>query len=208
VLIAGIDEAGRGAVLGPLVVAGVVISEDKINRFKNIGVKDSKLLTKKRRSEIYSKILSYSTTYVRMVPPSKISGRNLNCIEKEVFSEVIKDACCDKIYIDAFDTNIDRLYRELSSITDAELFIEHKADLKYPVVSAASIVAKVVRDKEIMKLSMNSKIPLGSGYPSDPLTLNFLKYCRDRKNFPEFVRLSWKTVKRLMYSQTKLDNII
>jgi ribonuclease HII len=74
---------------------------------------------------------------------------------------------------------------------------EHKADRNFAVVSAASIIAKVERDREIAELAKTLGF-FGSGYPSDPRTVKFLeKCCQDLEEYPEYVRKSWRPARKI-----------
>ncbi len=196
---AGIDEAGRGAVIGPLVIACITIPSDREHELLNIGVKDSKLLTPRSREQLYSQICSTaSSVLVRKVQPSEIdralSGRGLNYLEARIMVELLKKTRASVVYVDApqskprsFETLLRFLYGSRIDIV-AEPF----ADKKYPLVSAASIVAKVVRDREIERLR-EIYGDFGSGYPSDERTREFLASLITSNEIPPIVRRSWQT---------------
>jgi len=203
-LICGIDEAGRGPVIGPLVMCGVVVDEEGEESLKSIGVKDSKLLTRKQREVLFDKIKKIIKKHeMIIIPPAEIDmavdgqgAKNLNFLESNKTAEIIKKLSPDRAYIDCPSPNL-RAYKEhLQGLlkTKTELVVAHKADVKYAVVSAASIIAKVTRDREIEKLEKKYG-KIGSGYPADPVTQEFLK-----KNFnshPEIFRHSWSTMREL-----------
>ena len=167
-LICGIDEAGRGPVIGPLVMCGLLVKEEDEKKLVKLQVKDSKLLTRERREFLFDKIKDVSYKYeIIIINP-------------------------DKAIIDAPSNNI-KSYKQylLNCINDKkiELVLEHKADLNYPVVSAASILAKVTRDNEIEKIKKKIRIDFGSGYMTDPKTIDFLeKYYEE---YPDLFRKSW-----------------
>ena len=203
-LICGIDEAGRGAVVGPLVIAGISIAENDEEKLKKLKVKDSKLLTKNQRDELYNKILSVAHDYqIEIILPEEIDNAvagqgnlNLNWLEAEHSALIIKKLSPYKVIIDCPSTNTSA-YRNylLKRISNSNLILvaEHKADINYPVVSSASIIAKVTRDREIDKLKSIVKIDFGSGYPSDPRTVDFLN--KHFNKFPEIFRKTWMTVR-------------
>lgn len=214
-LIAGVDEAGRGAVIGPLVVAGVLAESHHIEKFKRLGIKDSKDLTPKRREYLAKKIEKIAKDiFVLKIGPCKIDNyrniyTNLNKLEIVKFAEIIKFLSPSKAYIDAPE-NPEKLKNILQKIVgdDIDLVVEHYADSTYPIVSSASIIAKVARDNEIKKLKKKYG-DIGSGYPADPITINFLKtWLEKNKNFPDIVRKTWETVKILKNDkkQSKLIN--
>ncbi|MFH0797932.1 MAG: ribonuclease HII [Candidatus Woesearchaeota archaeon] len=201
-LVCGVDEAGRGPLLGPLVIAGVVADERVLDKLKSLGVKDSKLLTPKKREELFEQVKSIVESYeIIIVPPQEIDDAlnseslNLNWLEAIKTAMIINKLDAKKAYIDSPSTNL-KAYADYMRIyvkdKDVNLICEHKADVKYVVVSAASILAKVTRDREIEKLSKRYG-ELGSGYPSDPVTKEFLKNNWDKH--PEIFRKTWSSYK-------------
>ena len=207
-LISGVDEAGRGPVIGPLIIAGVSIEETDIPKLVDIGVKDSKLLSPKRRETLASQIkelahnwhiISLSPAEIDRVVESKIKLHKLNRLEAQAMASVIAVLKPDVAYVDASDVLADRFGEHIAENLPFKLKIvsEHKADKKYPVVSAASILAKVEREKVISQLQKKHG-NIGCGYPSDSNTIKFLEDCiRKFGSYPDFVRKSWKTSKRV-----------
>ncbi|RLJ02975.1 MAG: ribonuclease HII [Candidatus Aenigmatarchaeota archaeon] len=201
----GIDESGRGAVIGPLVIAGVMVDDGDFGELRRIRVKDSKLLSKKRREELYNLIKEISSDFIILqIPPGKVDKareRNrLNRLEVEHFAEIINTLKPDRAIVDSPEANTEKIRREIESKLkcDVEVIAENKADRKYPVVSAASILAKVVRDRSIEALEKELGEKIGVGYPSDERTMEFLRKILTRDGeFPDFVRKSWITAKRL-----------
>ena len=205
----GLDEAGRGPVLGPMVVAGVVIPEKKEKIIERMGVKDSKRLTPKRRTVLYrklTKMFDYEIVEIsaKDIDLLRAKGVNLNQIEKLAMMRIMAKLKADRIIIDSLDIKEGRLEEEMQNFVgeDCEVIAEHKADDKYLVVGAASIIAKTRRDEIISQInkeyikSGGNKEGIGSGYPSDPKTKNFLKnYKYDE--MPDFVRRSWGTVQKI-----------
>jgi ribonuclease HII len=205
-LICGIDEAGRGPVLGNLVMVGTLIEENDLDKLKKLGVKDSKLLTRKKRELLYSKIpnivekFKIITVSSRQIDKHLVrSSSNLNILEAKTSARIINSLKPDKVYLDLPDRNAERYvnYIKKSLKFKTEIIAEHKADHKYPIVSAASIIAKVMRDKHIDELKEKYG-DFGSGYPSDPKTQEFLK---ENWNNPQidFIRkqwASWKNIKK------------
>lgn len=203
--ILGIDEAGRGPVLGPLVVCGAMVPQDKIVILERMGIKDSKRLTPQRRNVLSRKIQKIAECHVVKITAQDIDnlrakGVNLNEIEKIAMIKIINLAQPDEVLIDSVDVDPERLSSQLSETigTGIPIKAEHKADDKYIPVAAASIVAKVERDIEIEKLGRKYKKMggIGSGYPSDPRTRTFLEKF-DYDDLPEFVRRSWATVQKM-----------
>src|SRR3989338_1682979 len=204
-LLCGIDEAGRGAVIGPLVIAGVVINENDEGKLKEIDVKDSKLLTRKQREELFGKIVSIVKSYhIAVIRPEEIDDAvkgvdnlNLNWLEGNYSAGIINYLEPEKVIVDCPSTNVSAYRDYLGRIVkrDVEIIAEHKADFNYPIVSAAAIIAKVTRDNEIDKIKNEIGIDFGSGYPSDPLTVEFLE--KNFKRFPEIFRKSWMTFRNV-----------
>jgi ribonuclease HII len=218
-LISGVDEAGRGSVLGPLVIAGVLLDEKDLPELVNIGVKDSKLLSPKKRETFATQIRELALScHVVFLSPAEIDRvvetgtrlHRLNRFEAQTMARVIAILKPDVVYVDASDVLADRFGEHIAEELDFSLKIvsEHKADLTYPIVSAASIIAKVERDKAISHLQTKHG-NVGCGYPSDSTTIKFLSdWIRKFGSYPDFVRKSWKTSKRVKREsdsqQTKL----
>jgi ribonuclease HII len=207
-LVAGVDDAGRGAVIGPLVIAGVLVREEDLPKFKELGVRDSKLLSPRRREFLAVEIRRIAKNFnVVKLSPREIdvvvnSGRKLhklNYLEAQTMARVIEALRPDMVYVDASDVLEERFKQHIQECMSFRVNIvsEHKADRNYVVVSAASIIAKVERDREIAELAKTLG-DFGSGYPSDPRTMRFLKECcEELEEYPDFVRKSWKPAKRI-----------
>ena len=201
--ILGIDEAGRGPVIGPLIVAGIVIPEEKVAILNRMGIKDSKKLTPVRRKVLSRKLenmFEYETVEItaKDIDNLRAKGVNLNEIEKIAMIKIIKSLDYDEIIIDSLDIKPKRLEEEIKKVVgDVEVKAEHKADDKYSQVAAASIIAKFKRDQIIEKIKKEyRKIgEVGSGYPSDPKTKEFLKKF-SYEEMPDIVRKSWNTVQK------------
>ena len=205
----GIDEAGRGSVIGPLVLCGLAINENQEEELKKIKVKDSKMLTPKKREELSEKLEKIASHVIILrVPSYKIDanrrkGINLNQIEAIKMSEIIDMVRPDKVYIDSPSYNshkfTDYLFSKLEH-KKVKIIAENHADKNYPVVSAASIMAKVDRDEEIKKLEKEVGEPLGVGYPHDELTIQHLeKLAKDNKGkMPRYVRTTWDTTRQIV----------
>jgi ribonuclease HII len=195
--IMGIDEAGRGPVLGPMVVAGLVLDTQSELVLKDLGIKDSKLLSAKQREKFFDHIIEETSWHkVLVVWPETIDKfvlRNaLNHLECDLMSSIIDSYGLNtEVYIDSPQKpSVFKKMLESRLKTQVELNCSFKADAIYPVVSAAGILAKVTRDAIITELHKEYG-DFGSGYPGDPKTKNFLAGLKD---YPYFVRKSWKTV--------------
>ena len=200
--ICGVDEAGRGSMLGPLVVAGITISKSKIKLLKKLGVRDSKKLSPAAREYLYKKIIETVDDYhVIRIPPrvidKSVANHSLNHLEAKYMARVISKLSPSTAFVDSCDVNSKRFGKEISELTsNTKIRSYHHADSKFVTVSAASILAKVSRDRAIMRLGKNHDI--GSGYPSDPKTKMFVKKSLRRNHDMPFLRKSWKPVQVLM----------
>ncbi len=188
----GVDEAGRGSVIGPLVVCSFAsISQ---NELIELGVKDSKDLSKKRRNELYEILVQMPHKVIICSPERIDNSDNLNELEVELFAEAISVMPKGDIMLDACDVDAVRFARKVSQMSNLNCNAEHKADENHPEVSAASIIAKVTRDNCVEELSQRLDMDLGSGYPSDPKTKHAVKILSAGKYPHECLRWSWKTV--------------
>lgn len=206
-LIAGVDEAGRGCVIGPLVVAGVMMKAENLPLLSELGVKDSKLLTAKKREEFYPEIIRLAEKYktIKVLPyeidkavDSARTLHKLNRLEAQTMAQIIGALKPDEVYVDAADTVEHRFGNHITECLKikTKLISKHKADRIFPVVSAASIIAKVERDREIASLKLEYG-DFGSGYLTDGKTMTFLRQLLEKNDdYPSFVRKSWKPAKR------------
>jgi ribonuclease HII len=213
-LVGGVDEAGRGSILGPLVVAGVSIQESKIPKLKELGVRDSKLLTAQAREKLYDKIIGLSEhNHVHVIKSTEVDAsvllKGLNRLEAKAMAQVISRINAHEVYVDCCDVNPARYRDHIASHLDAAPTIHsmHHADRTNVVVSAASILAKITRDAEIQKIRRRHR-DIGSGYPSDERTMLFIRNWLDaKKKPPAFARKSWKPL-RLMLAEIEQRTLI
>lgn len=209
----GIDDAGRGPVLGPMILAGILIDESEEKKLKEIGAKDSKLLTPSKRKSLGDKFKKDYPYHIELSTPIEIDeSPNLNNLEAIKAAKIINKLSqetkekikviidCPSINTEAWGKFVENLIIEKEKI---ELHVEHKADFNYPVVSAASIIAKEKREEEMEKLRNELKIDFGSGYPSDPKTKEFIKKNYENETHKEIIRHSWATVKNLKKNKTQ-----
>jgi ribonuclease HII len=202
VLVCGVDEAGRGSMVGPLVVAGVSIKQSKLKSLSELGVRDSKKLTPLVREKLYKKIITLVDDYaVSKAAPKQVDSyvakHQLNYLEASHMAKIIKKLRPSVSYVDACDVNAARFGNTISLLAHAgKVKSYHHADSTFVIVSAASIIAKVTRDRVIAKL--NKEYHFGSGYPSDPKTIGFVgDWFSKHGAVPDFVRKSWAPVKLL-----------
>lgn len=204
-MIGGIDEAGRGPLIGPMVIAGVSIQDQDQSRISKVIKKDSK-----RLSPMVREYLSWRTrnilnvVVVRIILPKEIDEwiitrhGGLNLLEVEAMGLIAQQLGEGVIFVDSPDVKPERLKTILEGRLKGKSVIisEHKADENYPIVATASIIAKVIRDREIAKLSYLYG-DFGSGYPADARTIAFVeKWYKEKKSAPPFIRKSWQTVQR------------
>ncbi len=212
-LICGIEEAGRGPLIGPLVMCGLVVAEEDEQKLKQLGVKDSKQLTAKQREGMFEAILKISKSHkIILLSPSDVDAavesetNNLNWLEAQTTAKILNELKADKAIIDCPSTNIPAYTNYLQKLlkVKTELSCAHHADVDFPIVSASSIIAKVTRDAEVDNLKKKYKVDFGSGYMADPKTKNFLD--KNWNKYPELFRHSWAPYKKLVegLSQAKL----
>lgn len=206
--IAGIDEAGRGPMIGPMVICGVLIDSEKLPKLEKIGAKDSKTLSHSRRLKLKKQIENIASKIeIRTVSAAEIDRlrkrTTLNEIEVAEFAFIAKKLKPKEIYLDAADVKADRFGEKIGRLSGlaskgALIVSKHKADSIYPIVSAASIIAKVERDSVISEFHKRYG-DFGSGYPSDPKTVRFVsELVKSNKKLPLIVRKSWDSVRKIL----------
>ncbi len=219
--------------MGPIVVSIVSVSKGKESRLSRIGVRDSKMLTRRKRNflldEIHAiaeevKVYSINSTEINEAMRNKIS---INELEALNFARLIDSVSVipSRIYLDSPDVVPERFGLRIKLLSKKGIRIEgipeprkdrtkntikviseHKADARYPVVSAASIVAKTTRDSEIEMIEDNLGIEIGSGYPSDKYTIDAIKADLETGSLSPYIRNYWKTMS--LIKQLKIDDFI
>jgi ribonuclease HII len=205
-MISGIDEAGKGPVLGPMCVAGVLMDDAANGALLKLGVKDSKQLAPKKREVLAGDIKKFANKYfVLEVSALQIDEMRkimtMNEIMVVCFAKVLEELRPDHAFVDAADVIAQRFGENIKKKYTREITItsEHEADVRYPIVSAASILAKVRRDILVKELGENIGDDLGSGYPSDAKTILFLEnWVKEHGSLPDFARSSWETSRRIL----------
>ncbi|MFZ0830255.1 MAG: ribonuclease HII [Thermoplasmata archaeon] len=200
----GIDEAGRGSVLGPLVVGGFLAEASRLDELPALGVKDSKLLSPTRRVALFEALKPLGERIaIEILPPqidSAVVRGELNLLEAKVFARLVRMTDAREIFVDACDVRADRFGRRVKTLarTSARVVSQHHADRDVPVVSAASIVAKVCRDRAMERLRTHLQSDCGSGYPSDARTQAFVTdHLSTQTERVAWLRHSWSTIERL-----------
>jgi len=203
--VVGIDEAGRGSLVGPLVVGAFCLAEDRLDELVALGAKDSKALTPPAREKVFEGLSEVGTRAHVALSPQEVDRAvekgNLNRLEAETFAQLIRDLRPQVAYVDACDPNERRFGLRVGRLAGIPVRIisRHHADRDFPVVGAASIVAKVTRDRAIDALRAQVGDALGSGYPSDERTVEFVRsFLRGTTPVPPWVRSSWATMQRVM----------
>ena len=204
-LIAGIDEAGRGPVIGPLVVCLASCKREDEKRLKKLASKDSKQLTAQKREEIYAELKKFVSFRWIEISASDLNGMmpsmSLNDIEAKAMAELIKKLGEGDVMIDMPDRYSWTFRKRMEKFGVKRFEAEHKADEKYPIVAAASICAKVTRDHKIEEIRKTT-CDFGSGYCHDPKTRSCLKDKETLRVLGPFLRTRWKTLETV--KQTRL----
>lgn len=198
-IILGLDEAGRGPVLGPMVIGAVLLETGQTKALQRLAVRDSKALTRKRREALFVDIQASLLTDTLVLEPHQLES-NLTQVALEGLAYLINKHAPTHVYLDApvppsaIPSFVSRLRERLDDAP--KITAENKAEDKYPVVAAASIVAKVTRDRAMQALHERHG-DVGWGYPGEPKTQAFLQRCVNEGAFPPCVRTRWATVQRL-----------
>ena len=202
-MICGVDEAGRGPVLGPLIICGIAVESDKA--LKKLGVRDSKKLSPKKREELAAEIVKIARIELVEVSADEIDSlrkhMTMNELEAKAFAAIVERLGPEIAYLDAADVDEDNFGRAVSSRLkcNAQIVSQHKADDTFPVVSAASIIAKVNRDRRVREIEREIGRPIGSGYQTDDITMTFLKdWIKENGSCPPHTRRSWEPAQNLM----------
>lgn len=219
-LILGIDDAGRGPVIGPMVLAGCLVDEPTEKKFRKLGVRDSKQLTRKRRDYLSDIIrgdaedFEVVVVYPEEIECSNANGTKLNEVEAiacaKIINRINKGYGKIKVILDCPSTGINKwkdfLKTKIDNLSNLEVVCEHKADRNHISVSAASIIAKDVREKEMTLLKEKYGNEIGSGYCSDPKTITFLEKHATKLKDDGLFRKTWSTWKNAASNiqQTKL----
>lgn len=208
----GIDEAGRGPVIGSMFIGGFM-AEEEDKELEELDVKDSKKLSDKKREGLRSQLEDYGEVFLKEVTASEVDElrevMSLNDIEIQAFADVIEMADPHKVIVDLPEPDgekfVSKLKRELpEKFADREFVAEHEADDKYPIVSAASIAAKSARENHVEELHQKYGYDFKSGYPHDKPTIKFLeKYFDEKDEMPPETRMSWSTAERIVKERSQ-----
>ena len=206
--ILGIDEAGRGPVIGSMFIGGFMVKEDDIGELEKLGVKDSKKLSDRKRESIRDKLESVGEVFLQEFTASSLDDMmevmTINDIELKGFADVIDMAEPDKVIMDLPEPDAESFIGKVKDLMDTdhhdvEFVAEHGADENFPAVSAASIVAKSARESHVEKLHEKYGYDFASGYPHDKPTITFLeRYLGEKDELPPETRKAWSTAERLL----------
>lgn len=195
--IAGIDEAGRGPVLGPLVICCATCSRGDAKLLKKFASRDSKQLSPSQRDELLAELKKFCNFRLTEIPASELNRlmdrMSLNDIEAKAMAELIKKSGECDVMIDMPDRYAWTFRKRMEKFGVKRFEAEHKADEKHPIVAAASICAKVARDRRIAEIKA-STLDFGSGYPGDPKTRAALKDKDALSLLRPYIRHKWKTL--------------
>lgn len=219
VFLAGIDEAGRGCVIGPLVVAMAGFEDKMVPSLIEAGVKDSKMLSPGKRLALASNIRKISNVVeVRRISANRIDklrkdGVSLNEIEAMLIGSILSKHRHGTFYVDSVDRNCNRfksIILEYAPGFKGELIVRNHLDESNPLVSAASIIAKVERDRAVERILRKAELPKCSGYPGDFRTIRVVEQLLNSECGKGFIRMSWNTVHRISrrLNQEKLSKFI
>jgi len=215
----GIDEAGKGPIIGSMFIGFSIINLvdglRSLNDFQDklavdFGVKDSKLLTPKKRAEIFEKLkgaidMKYAQLTPALIDKNFFEGGKLNNLEIDAIIQILNAERPDLVIIDALTANPEKFGEQIQKRLgfDCKIISENKADTKYTIVGAASIIAKELREKEIQEIKEKINLDIGSGYPADPKTKEFLKNNYKSTEFDFIFRKSWATYQNLLNEKDK-----
>lgn len=209
-------------------VSVICVSKGKEQRLADIGVRDSKMLTRRKRNFLFDEIKSIcEEVKVYKISNEEINnamktGISLNQLEAMRFAQLVDELQChvEKMYIDSPDVRAERFGMRIGLSATKPMRVmgvkgekkvrngmriisEHKADARYPVVSGASIIAKVIRDAEMERIERESGVEIGSGYPSDKYTIEAIKSNLSSKRLNPYIREYWKTLDRIKQRKMK-----
>ena len=211
--ICGIDESGRGPVLGPLVIAAVVVPAELCQSLRDMGVRDSKTLSSSKRASLYAFLSSHAdivcaSTHIssQEIDLRRRRSESLNDIEASAMlvlaRRLHRQAGFDLLQLDSVESNAERFVQPFRASLAVPVVAECGADATFVAVSAASVVAKVERDGAVAELERAEGRSLGSGYPADPATKEFLtQFFKTHGCLPAYIRHSWN-IKKSSYSSS------
>ena len=199
ILVLGLDETKRGEFIGSMHIGGVLMEQISAEGLFNLGIKDSKLLSRNKIFQLAKVIRANALkVFVEKVSPADIDIYNLNDLEAKAMARIMNKAeVADIIIADNFEPTqeafMNRLKRFKMIFNGTLILAEHKADTNHAIVAAASIIAKESAYLEADAIEAEDNTCIGSGNPNDIRTLRWAKTHKDHWA----VRKSWQTFKRL-----------
>lgn len=211
-MIIGVDEAGRGCIIGPMVICAAAINPLDEYKMKELGVKDSKKLSPLQREKLYPKVAhmcKYACAKVTAAELNVLMDKySLNEIEAIKIAGLVDQLALPgaAVYVDSPDNVPAKFARRVEKYmkTRHKIVAANKADDLYLIVGAASIVAKVTRDREIEKIKKEVGIDFNSGYTSDPITQMYVQRRKEYPNLAKYLRTKWSTLQ--VEKQRKLSD--
>lgn len=195
-------------------IGGFTATEEDLEKLEELGVKDSKKLSDKKRERLRGELGDLGEVFLVEFTASKIDDlrdvMSLNEIELKGFAEVVDRAEPDEVFMDLPEPDGDRFIGKVQELMktdiDLEFTAEHGADETFPIVSAASIVAKSARESHVEELHRKYGYDFKSGYPHDKPTIQFLKkHLQEKGRLPEETRESWSTAQRIIDESNQKD---
>lgn len=201
----------KGPLIGSMIMVALAVTPEQEQKLQWLGVKDSKLLSREAREEMFDRIHEIVHDFrIEVIEADAVDNAlndinsNLNWLEANSQARMCSELNPDLMIIDCPSINIqgytDYFKTKLSKgvLEKSEIRMEHKADAKYPVVAAASVVAKVIRDRSIDHLKEEIGIDFGSGYMGDQKTRDFLSEHYDNPKCQHIFRKMWKPYQNLV----------
>jgi ribonuclease HII len=222
----GCDEAGRGCVIGALVMAAFAVPRDSEHKLRLAGARDSKELTAEKRKALQKTLSSMGKFRTRHISAVEINEamrrrKSLNELEAQALAELLDSfvpelegigAQVSAIYVDSPDpvpqTYERRIRRHAKNLSKVRIVSDNKSEGKYPCVAASSIFAKTERDAELEKIKEFLGEDFGNGYTHDKTTVDFVRRRRRDEKLAPFLRVRWKTVKNMETVQVDLNKFI
>jgi ribonuclease HII len=167
-------------------------------------------LTREQRAALAPQIEALADEIHLVILAAQELSENLTQVELRAMAEIINTLQSEKVVLDmpvgpGAERNFRLSLQKKLEHQPRELMTQNKADAKYVIVGAASVIAKVKRDTLVQELHEKYG-DFGWGYPAEPKTIEFLKAWHERHGcFPDCVRMKWKTVQSLLHVQTVFE---
>jgi len=212
-LIVGVDEAGRGCIMGPMVIGFAAIEQSDEQRLRKIGVRDSKKLTAQKRDGLFPQVNRMCKCRHAEISAHELTllmdKYSLNEIEAIKIAEMINTANYPKgtlIYVDSPDNIPSNFTKRIEKYlrNRYKIISQNKAEDFHPIVAAASIIAKVTRDERIERIKKELGYDFNSGYTSDEATIKFVQAHMNDAKVQKYLRHKWGTLENL--KQKKLSD--